>query len=371
MINKLRYLLTACLLGTIHANGQDPGNQPGTYMPWRGGARMHTGFLLNHHENMAILNEKAPYAVEIFVAKSADETEYWHSFYHNPQYGFSYLMFDLGSPSYLGKAHCIYPFMSFFLTGEHRTASLNMRIGTGIACVDKKFDRLDNYKNVAISTHLNAFLCLQMEGRIRMTESFYLSGGLAYSHMSNGAFQKPNSGLNYVTAFAGASYAFGREQPLGNASYLTMITDRKWRYTVYVSGGIKTASAGDGRQYTVTGLSMEASRTHLAFTRFNGTLDIFYDASDYASLTAKNIETRKIQTIKPGIAGGYAFLFGPLSTHVQMGAYLYSKYPDNGAFYQRLSLRYAVASRLNLQIGLKTHWGQADYVELAIGYRIR
>jgi len=360
-----------CLI-SFHVGGQETGSCFTTQIPWMAGSSVHTGFLINHHNNMRILNETTPFALEIFVAKPTGGEKEWHSFYRNPLYGVSCMMLHTGSPSYLGKAHAVYPFMNFFLIGAHRTVNMNMRLGSGIAYVEKKFDRFDNYKNRAISTHLNVLLSFRMECRVRVASPLYLSGGWGLTHISNGAFTKPNAGLNYITAFAGANYAFGRERIVKTVDPTSEHdAERKWHYTVYLSGGVKSYTINDDTQYATWGLSFEASRTHLAFTRFSGVLDFFYDTSDYFYLLEKEVETSKIQNIKPALAAGYEFLFGALSAHVQMGGYLYTQNTYYGWLYQRLALSYRLTQWLNFRLGLKTHWGQADYIELSFGYRIR
>ena len=369
MTDRFKYVL--CLWITCIVPVYSVGQEAATIVPWVAGSTFHTGFLMNHHYNMRIMNEQAPYAFELYLAKRTGGEKAWQSFYRNPLYGVSYMMFDMGSPTYLGKSHSVYPFIQFYLTNVDRAVSLNMRFGAGIAYMEKIFDRFDNYKNMAISTHFNAALCLRMEGKLRVAAPLYLSGGWAFTHMSNGTIKKPNAGLNFVTAYAGASYAFGKEKTVVRTDTARDEIDRTWHYTVYLSGGVKTYSIFDNKKYAASGLSLEASRSHLAFTRFSGILEIFYDASDYASLVRNEVEARKIQTVKPGLAAGYSFLFGELSAHVHVGRYIYAKSHNNGLMYQRLALRYLVTNRLNVHLGLKTHLGQADYVEFSIGYRIR
>jgi len=348
------------------------GQETTVQRPWIAGSAVHTGFLINHHNNLRILNEETPFALELFIAKPTDGEKPWHSFYRYPHYGVSCMMLNTGSPSYLGKAHAVYPFMNFFLTGAHRTINLNLRVGTGIAYVEKKFDRFDNYKNRAISTHWNSLLTLRLECRVRVAPPLYLSGGWGLTHISNGAFIKPNAGLNYITAFAGANYAFGKEKTVKPADPNEHDNlERKWHYTISLSGGVKTYTLNDDMQYAAWGLSLEASRAHLAFTRFSGVLELFYDTSDYFYLLEKEVETNKIQNIKPALAAGYEFLFGALSAHVQIGRYLNAQNTVYGWLYQRMALSYRLTPRLNIRFGLKTHWGQADYIELSLGYRIR
>jgi len=365
LLLRMFCVLIILSVGICHADGHDDRSQ------WIAGGSYHTGFLINHHSVMRILNEQPPYFFEIFVAQPTDGSKPWHSFYRNPLYGVSCTVLYLGSPSYLGRAYGICPFLLFPLTDANRTLNLNLRTGTGIAYLEKPFDRFENYKNPAIGSHVNVLVDFRAEVRVRAAAPLHVSGGLSLSHISNGAFKKPNLGLNYVTVFAGASYDFGRERSMNPVEQTAHDSDRKWHYTVYLSGGIKTHSALEGIQYAVSGLSVEAFRQHLAFTRFNGALELFYDASDYACLVENDVKSGRIQTVKPALAAGYSFLFGRLAALVQAGGYLHAKNSEYGRIYQRLALSYTVANRLDFRLGLKTHWAQADYLELAIGYRMR
>ena len=319
---------------------------------------------------MRKLNEKIPNSFEISIGKKTNGEKMWQSFFRNPVVGVSYMFFDLGSPTYLGNAHLLYPFMNFSLTNAHRPVGLNFRLGAGVAHIEKVFDPVENYKNMAISTHLNAVFNIMLECRVRVFAPLHLLGGLAITHTSNGTVRRPNSGLNYVTAFAGASYAFGNERPLIPAAHSNITIDKKWHYTVYLSGGVKRYIIYDDTLYGALGLSFEASRAHLAFTRFSGALELFYDASDYASLVRNGIKTNKIQTVKTGFAAGYSFHFGALSANAQLGTYLYAKNRNIGSLYQRYALNYSATERINVRLGFKAHLGQVDYIEFAIGYRI-
>ena len=339
--------------------------------PWIVGGAFHTGFLAKHKNSMRALNEHTPHIIELFMAKTTHEEKLWQSFYHYPVYGVSYMMIDLGCPSYLGNAHALYPFMNFNLTGAERIASLNFRVGTGIGYVEKIYNSFDNYRNRSIGTHLNALISLRLEGKVRVIDPLYVSGGLSLTHLSNGSFKKPNTGLNYVTVFTSAGYTFGKAPTIEPFDRTLYEPDRSWRYTIYLSGGIKDHSIYDGAQYPALGLSLDASRLHLACTRYNGAFELFYDASDYYALAENEIYPEKIKTIKIALSTGYGFIFGRFSAIIHLGGYLYAENTNYGRLYQRLLLHYELADRINVRLGLKTHWGQADYIELAFGYRIR
>lgn len=348
----------------------DEGNDDGdSKQAWVVGANVHAGFLLNHHNNVRILNETHPYAMEVFAARSTNGTKAWHSFFNYPEYGVSYVLYNMGSPTYLGFAHGISPYMSFFLFDRAKPVNMNIKVGSGIAYVEKKFDRITNYKNASVGSHINAFINLQANLNVQVSDKLSTRVGLAVIHMSNGSFQKPNAGLNLVSAFVGANYLLSEQQRMPKPPQ--ELFEKRWEYRLFLSGGLKEIYPIGSPKYVQTGLSLEVSKPHLAFTRFGGTLDVFYSFSDYPSLRNEGVEVTRLQTTKLGLTAGYELLFGRLSANFQAGAYLYAKNKQEGVMYQRLALRYAATNRLKIHLGLKTQLGQADYIEFGLGYRIR
>ena len=369
-MNRLIFIPFLLLFSSTLTAVEDPVGAGLAPAPWNTGIRIYHGFLINHHNTMKIFNEKPPFSFELFIAKASYGEKSWHKFYSYPIYGVSYKMINLGSPSYLGNAFCIFPFMQFFITKPERTANLNLRFGAGVAYVDKIFHPVDNYKNTAISSPLNAILKFGIEGKMRIFDPVHLSVGSSFIHLSNGTYKKPNTGLNYVMASAGVNYAFGNKNVLKPIDNVNTNFEKNTQYTVYLSGGMKTYNTYDEKKYIASGLSLEVSRQHLSHTRIVGMLDLFYDTSDYAYFMREEIEVTKTQMFKPGLAAGYAFIFESLSANVQIGRYFYAKQQRHGVIYQRLALRYAVSNQFNVHLGLKTHWGQADYIEIAIGYNL-
>lgn len=343
---------------------------------WAIGAAFHTGRLFSHHGYMSILTEKNSWIAEVYLAKQTDGSKGWHSFFGYPDYGVKLAIVNIGSPTYLGKAYTLHPFVKFYLCKRNHRFTPSIMASAGPAYVEKIFDRHTNYKNTAIGSHINAFLQLQFDLNIRITNNVQTFVGLSLSHFSNGSFKKPNAGANIFTAKIGAAYSIGGlpKQPLVKDYEETpSLALRNWRYQAVVSGGVKRIDIGDDA-YGVLSASFEASRKHLAFTRFSGSLDVFYDGSDYHANHNQlyySGNTNRLQTIKLGVAAGYELLFGKLSINFQLGAYLYAKHKENGTVYQRFTVRYMPIDRVGVQFGLKSHMGMADYIELGCIYRIR
>lgn len=366
MLWKQQFFTVLILLIVRHACYADGCHDEVPY--WRMATNVHTGFVITHHNNMHILTEHHPRAFELFLAKRVHGEKDWHSFYGYPEYGASLIMFDFGSPSYIGKSYGLYPFMNFFLCNSGKHLNISVKVGAGAAYVEKIFDRHTNFKNVAIGSHINALLSLQFNAHVRITNDLSAFTGIGLTHFSNGAFKMPNAGLNILTLNAGFGYTFGDRYPLKSMASVET-PDKKWCYRIYLSGGVKEISPVGGEKYLTSGFSLEMSRKHLPLTRFGGTFDLFYDTSDYHSL--RDDDTNRLATVKAGLAAGYELAFGRLSVIVQAGIYLRAKYTENGMTYQRMALRYAVNSKANIHFGLKNQLGQADYLEISYGYRIR
>ncbi len=347
------------------------------------GASIHTGMLLNHHSYMSILNEKRPWIAELYVAQKAYGQKPWQSFFGNPDIGAKFTLLDVGSPTYIGKSYVLHPFIRFYLLKEALFRP-SITASVGAAYVEKTFDRKANYKNTAIGSHFNAFLQLQADVNIRLSATTHLFAGLSLSHLSNGSSKKPNAGINIVTVRMGAGYSFGEVAvpmpPDTKASYLAAAASDptnspKWSYRAILSGGIKEIAPIGGSKYGVGSLSFEASLKHLAYTRLSGSFDVFYDSSDYdaikSDLSYNGADFSRFQTVKLGLAAGYELLFGKVSASIQAGTYLYAKQKKGGSFYQRYTIRYMAANRIGVQLGLKSHLGSADYIELGCIYKVK
>jgi len=338
---------------------------------WRIALNLHSGFVVKHNDDMRILAEQPSRGAELYLIKRTRGEKSWHSFFNYPEYGASVMIIDPGSPTYLGKIYGLYPFMNFYLRDNHKYLNYSIKVGGGAAYVEKIYDPYTNPENLAISTHINALLNLQFNANVRITDKIPAFAGIGLTHFSNGTFKKPNAGVNIITMNVGVGYVFNSNYPLKPAVAVEVI-DKKWEYRLYMSGGIKEIHPIGGKKYVASGISLELSRRHRSFTRFGGTLDLFYDSSDYVYLS-RNAESEitRLQTVKTGLAAGYELVFGKLSTTLQTGFYPYVKNTRYGRTYQRLALRYAVTPKVNLHFGLKSHLSQADYIELAYGYKIR
>ena len=333
------------------------------------GTNLISGVLMYHHKEMEILREKQVNAIEISWIFHANGDKLWHKFYHYPEYGLAYVLMDLGSPTILGYSHGVLPFVNFPLTSFNRKLSAGFRVGSGMSYITKKYHRTENFKNSAISTHINALVSFNLEGRYLITNDLSARLGFHLTHLSNGTLKKPNAGLNYPVMSFGLAYRY-RDQKENN-EYRLKFVDKQNRIQLFGYGSYKEAKGAGGPKYNVGALSLEYTRPIKTLWRFGIALDMMYDESSAFLMEYKKIPyDSKWQTVSSGVTLSTEIMLDRLSAVVHFGKYIKNPSREGGTVYQRIGLRYRFAERFWMHLALKTHWGSADYIEFGLGYKI-
>lgn len=332
--------------------------------------RAHYGYFAYHHKQMRLLQERHVTAFEIAFTKQSSENRLWAKGFGYPELGAVYMWFDLGSPTYLGHAHCIIPVINFTMNGRGKRSALFLRMGSGIGYVTKIFDRETNYKNTGTSSHLNAAVNFLVEYRYSISPTVNLRTGLSLSHLSNGSYKKPNAGLNLPSMFVGVGYRFKSNslfKPNFNADSLDI---PHGVFTVVGFGGGKQENPIGTKRYPVAGLSCEYTWRTKPFQRIGVGLDAMYNGTSEANLQAQGDSIHGLQLTRIGANLRYEFQVGRIGVNLGIGPYLYGKDKTGGPLYQRLALRYFFSKKVFGHIALKTHWGNADYIEYGLGIRL-
>ena len=333
------------------------------------GVNLISGVLMYHHKEMMVLLEKPVNAIELSWILVGTGNNLWHREYHYPEYGLSYVLLDLGSPSILGYSHGLQPFINFPISPFNRRLSAGFRVGSGLTYITKTYHRTDNFKNSAISTHINALISFNLEGRYALTNSLTLRAGFQLTHISNGTYKKPNSSLNYTTASCGLTYCYSH-QNISNRLFHSF-TDKPNRIQVFGYGSIKEVKGAGGPKYRVAALSAEYSRPITTLWRYGVALDVMYDESSAFIMEYKEIPyDTKWQTVSSGATFNTEISLDRLSAVAHFGTYFKNPSREGGAVYQRVGLRYRLNNYVWMHLALKTHWGSADYIEYGLGYKI-
>jgi hypothetical protein len=324
------------------------------------------GFLMGHHTFFSYFYEKHPYAYDIKISKQLTGEKNWHSLYRYPRLGGGYGFCNIGS-EYFGSAHSIFGFINIPIS-KSKINSFNYTISFGYAYVTEHFDTDDNHYNLAIGSAGNVYFNLALDYKLRIAKNLQIKTGLSLTHFSNGAYAKPNTGINVVTADAGLLYNFDvTEYKKAKKEEHKAFNE----YSVIASGGVRETSTHTPQKFVITTLSINAERMFWRKRKMGLGIDLFYDTSLKYRLEADtSIQYSNIVNLRPGIHYSHDIVFGKTSITMQVGYYLYTEFKVDGNIYSRFGLRHKLSKHFIASVSLKTHYFKADFIEWGIGYAL-
>jgi hypothetical protein len=334
--------------------------------------KLHYGFVIAHHKSMAGLTTGHFPAFEIDVGKQTHGEKSWQPLYKYPAIGLTFWYCNLANSNVLGDVYAVYPYLNFHLYQDN-CFQFNFRFGTGLGYLTKRFDRLDNYKNIAIGSHLNAAINLFYEFKWIVLKRLFLSGSIGLSHFSNGVVKTPDLGINIPTVSLGAAYILHNNSciiPRLDTGSHKMI--QKLNIQLFVSGGIKQTYPADGNTYGSYSLSACFLKPLSKKREIGVGLDFFWEFSNISWLEANGINVKhNYEVIRPAVHIGHQFDFSKLSIVTQLGYYIYAMDKSDGPIYTRFALRYFISNKIILNLALLTNFARADFIEWGVGYSLK
>ncbi|MDY0348670.1 MAG: acyloxyacyl hydrolase [Tenuifilaceae bacterium] len=368
MIKQLAVLSLALLYCCIAT----PASADTTTIAQGFGLKVHTGVLLDHHKEMEILRRNPASAIEVSYILKGNGEKLWHKFYGYPRYGVSYFFMDMGNREILGYSHAIYPFINLPIYSPGKNLNLGFMVGSGLGYAGKTYHRTQNFKNTAISSHLNAIINLSATLSYCISNHVTLNANLSLIHLSNGSIKKPNYGLNYTLLSLGIQYGNFNAKPKNHEE--KKVRSEKHRILLAISGSTKQAVAFNDPNFCVASGSIEYShKVWSPLFRVGGSLDFMYDNSHSLILHNHSIAYGSDwELAKLGMAVNAELILNRLSLILHFGGYYHnlSRKIKNQWVYQRVGLRYRFTNGLWAHVALKTHLNIADYIEFGLAFKL-
>jgi hypothetical protein len=336
--------------------------------------RVNYGFMINHHLEMKIYNAHFP-AFEVNLGKETYGRERWQTMYGYPIIGVSYWYSNLGNSKYLGSANALFSYVNYPIVRNNKS-ELNFRLGLGLAYLTKRFDRLDNYKYIAIGSHINAAINLMAEYRLRLNPRMNVAIGFSMMHFSNGSTKTPNYGINTPSLNLAFAYRLSKENPLLSKKLTPKL------YT-FEFPGTKSIDLYLGATAAFKDMGSEYARTFMIYNFFGSALksfsfksaaglgfDLTYNESDFYFAKLNGVEYQNnFELWRFGIGPVYQLRMSNLSYNFCLGIYLKGKMAPTHTFF-KLGLQYQFTKQFFANLTLRTHFGQADFVGIGLGYKI-
>ncbi len=333
-------------------------------------ASIHYGFVAPHDDELLHFFKGYFPFYNISVSGITWGTRNWHHIYGYPNIGFDFLYADLAYPEVLGQAYALMPHIKFSLINS-QNFRLNLRNGLGLGYLTKKFDRLDNYKNSAISTHLNLAVNIILENEFIIRDKYHITAGIGVTHFSNGRVQIPNKGINIPSLKLGIS--FGETDIIPGRGEEKNVFDEK-RSTglvIVASGGLSAVyPAGSPKCPRVSLSSMLNQPISQKFNIGIG-YDIFYYYNNKHLLSHLDEEDYIPRHFNHGASIGFQMDFSRTAFLIHKGIYFYDKHDQQKSiFYHRAGFRHLIYENFILNLTLKTHFLRAQFIEMGVGYKI-
>ena len=176
------------------------------------GTRYHAGWVLQTNdflkgENMKgePINSFHSLAFSYGVQTAGDKA--WHHALNFPYYGVSFYNANFFNSMELGYPTALFGYMGFPLIRTYRS-TFGYELGFGLTYNWQPYDPYKNPFNVAIGSHRTVYIDASLFYSYNLTKRWQLKSGFSFTHFSNGATKKPNSGLNLVAPFVELNYLY-------------------------------------------------------------------------------------------------------------------------------------------------------------------
>lgn len=333
---------------------------------WGLEGRFKAGFLAAHRGVMGHLPEEHAFAGELTYYVRTKGEKQWHKSAGYPTTGVTVFGGTVGNLEILGTYYGSYGFIEFPFV-KAGFYELYGKLGAGLGYGTKVFDAIENPKNVAMSSHLDAMICLALKSRFSFGRDA-ITLGLDMTHFSNGASKVPNLGLNLPYLSLGYARDIKSKQT-DSIPKPNVVSFRKWHVNVTGIMSFKEIFPTGGRKYPVYAVNSSFRR----FSRPKVGVEFGVDVISKQAVLDYKPEIQKSQwdILQIGVYAAYLLPLDQFHFALGMGWYIKDKYQPEDAMYHRVSMRYHLKNGVNFNLGLKSHWARADYVEWGVGYNFK
>lgn len=384
---KQTCLLLLLALVSIKAPGQNI-FKPEYFQPGMG-----VGSVLQNHPAFPEGNSTA-LAGEFRFGTKLNGSKPWHKSYRYAEIGLSVSFGSIGNAKVLGNFFSVIPELAIPLK-QRKIFSISSTLGMGAAYFDKPYDQVKNPENVVIGSHFTFCAIAGFNFAFKLRENISLCVRPVVYHSSNSHSNLPNVGMNLPVISLGLKYAPSYSDEVRKADEV-----QEWDKKIHVNTRIGLAyneqggSTGptDGPKYPIYLASAFFSKKVSIANKIQTGIEGWYNTGVYDYITSQDFfnDDQKKKSMAIVWFFGHEFLMGHFSVVTQGGIYLYNPFYKEKIkrenvtlliekmktiFPARIGLQYYLFDETtrngkNLFVGIyiKTNLGQADFLDMGIGY---
>ncbi len=333
-------------------------------------SQFHTQYIWRHYDDMFREVNNPAYSFEINLGWKTSGSAPWQSLYNYPSYGLGFFYNNLKNPEVFGVARSGFLFMEFPF-GQKRLADHRMKVSVGLAHLSTYYDPVKNPNNLNIGSPFNLHFNLNYSWFFPLGDHMYMAPGLSFTHFSNGAFKKPNRGINLLDVNLAFRYR-GDNRVLSVSDEDGMRPEwleSKHRTYVIFSGGVMQRFINDPN-YKVFTLTVNHTLQTGPGARWGVGLDFTYDDHAKERIDMQKDDPQFVDYMRIGAFASHDIVFDRMSVVLNLGGYLYYGYKPDARFYPRVGLRYEIGNRMTTQLALKAYRFRANHVQWGLGYEL-
>ena len=164
------------------------------------------GPYLPHDREFGFSTDLAITDFEVGLYKRTFGEEPWNADFNYPELGLTFNNTHFGLKDTLGNAISGHLNIAFYLLKKNNH-NFSVRIGSGIAYINKPYDRITNPNNNVIGSHFNLLASMRIIYRYKFSPFVEASAYIGFLHFSNGKYRSPNIGLNMASIGLGIKYS--------------------------------------------------------------------------------------------------------------------------------------------------------------------
>ncbi|MCC6370207.1 MAG: acyloxyacyl hydrolase [Bacteroidia bacterium] len=331
---------------------------------------INSGFIIVQRITIGHLVMGFPTNYELNISKPTLGNKLWQLENNKPDLGITLQCMDYKNPSQLGYGLTAAPYIEIPLNEQPKASRMILRLCWGVTYITKVFDIKTNHKNIAIGSHVNAFVQFRWFWHLQLTKKLRFEPGISFTHASNGKSRNPNLGLNVMSLNAGINYFIPSPTKI-EVSRIDSSTSVKSKNEYVVFGAIGYNQRNKGTKtlqcYVLSGAYQRNLRnTH----KFSVGLDLLYDQNYQIDYEKQFLAPATgINQLRMSARLGYSYNVGRISFPIEVGYYFFQRTNPDGAIVSRLGVRYYTRSGLIAHFGLRTHFAVAYNFEYGLGYR--
>jgi hypothetical protein len=340
----------------------------------------HYGRVVKNNYIFPSLPQNSP-ALEVAYSQKVTGKKPWHSIYHYPEVGVSFLWINLGNPDVLGQAFSIAPHFSQDLI-TRKKIRFQYTLGASLGYVTKPYNRISNPTNNVLGSHLNNYSFAQGTFFHQISPQMEIYYGLRISHLSNGNTAIPNLGINIPTATIGVKYHFvSMADAAKTKDSLPSYPNKKPSFSrispsFRVAVGITEKGTAGSPKYPIYLASFSLNSVWHNQLRLKVGTEWFYASGAKELIDNQQYPLSSTQNAVGGIVYvGGEFLIGKVGLLAQAGPYIMKPYQMNHLLYTKLGFQFylqnqniVAKNQPFIGVYVHSHTGEADFTEVGFGW---